>query len=126
LFLLAALTLAGCGGSTPSQPAAAAGLTIVFNDGHGKVSTWQLSCDPPGGTHPDPKAACEALQRGAATALAPVDKTKVCAQLFGGPESAVLTGNWQGRSVDSHLNLKDSCQIARWKALEGLLPHPSR
>ena len=36
-------------------------LVIVYEDGSGQKSRWQLACDPAGGTHPDPAAACEIL-----------------------------------------------------------------
>jgi subtilisin inhibitor-like len=97
-------------------------LTIVVGDGSGSTSTWQLTCDPPGGTHPDPKAACRALETNGAAALPAVPKDKACTQIYGGPETATITGTWQGQPVMSRFARNDGCQISRWKLMEGLLP----
>ena len=108
----------------PETPSAsgATDLTIVVRDGTGKTSTWRLTCDPPGGNHPDPEAACRVLEANGAAALPPVPEDKVCTQIYGGPETATITGTWQGRQVLSQFARNDGCQISRWKLLEGLLP----
>jgi Subtilisin inhibitor-like len=97
-------------------------LTIVVRDGSGKTSTWRLRCDPPGGSHPDPKAACRVLEANGAVALPPVPGNKVCTQIYGGPETATITGTWHGKQVSSQFARNDGCQISRWKLMEGLLP----
>jgi Subtilisin inhibitor-like len=106
---------------TPSS-VEATDLTIVVRDGTGKTSTWRLTCDPPGGSHPDPTVACRVLQANGAAALPPVPEDKVCTQIYGGPETATITGTWQGTQVLSQFARNDGCQISRWKLLEGLLP----
>jgi hypothetical protein len=105
----------------PTQ-SASTDLTIVFNDGSGSKKTWRLTCDPPGGTHPDPKAACRVLEANGAAALPPVPKDKACTQIYGGPETATISGSWQGNRVISRFSRNDGCQISRWKLMEGLLP----
>ena len=47
--------------ATPN-PTGDTDLTIVINNGSSSTVTWRLTCNPPGGTHPDPKAACRALE----------------------------------------------------------------
>jgi Subtilisin inhibitor-like len=107
----------------PSTPAAApTDLTIVINNGSGQTKTWRLTCDPPGGTHPNPTAACRSLEMNGAAALPPVAKDKACTQIYGGPETATITGTWQGERVISRFARNDGCQINRWKLMEGLLP----
>ena len=107
----------------PSPPAAAlTDLTIVINNGSGETKTWRLTCDPPAGTHPNPAAACRALETNGAAALPPVAKDKACTQIYGGPETATISGTWQGERVISRFARTDGCQINRWKLLEGLLP----
>jgi hypothetical protein len=107
----------------PSTPAAApTDLTIVINNGSGETKTWRLTCDPPAGTHPNPTAACRALETNGAAALPPVAKDKACTQIYGGPETATITGTWQGERVISRFARNDGCQINRWKLMEGLLP----
>jgi hypothetical protein len=112
---------------TPSEQAAPAptaetDLTIVVNTGSGATKTWRLTCSPPGGTHPDPEAACRALQSNGTVALPPVPKDKACTQIYGGPETATITGTWQGKPVMSTFARNDGCQISRWKLMQGLLP----
>ena len=97
-------------------------LTIVINDGSGSTTTWRLTCNPAGGTHPDPQAACRALEANGAAALPPVPKDKACTQIYGGPETATVTGTWKGQRVMSRFARNDGCQISRWKLRAGLLP----
>jgi Subtilisin inhibitor-like len=107
--------------ATPS-PAGGTDLTIVINNGSSPTLMWRLTCDPPGGTHPDPKSACRALEANGAVALPPVPEDKACTQIYGGPETATITGTWQGQPVMSRFARNDGCQISRWKLMEGLLP----
>ena len=119
----------GTGGSvTPTEPSAtgaSAGttdLTIVLDDGGGATHTWRLTCDPPGGDHPTPDAACAALAAHGETALPPVPKDRMCTQIYGGPEKATVTGTWRGKQVDSTFSKTNGCEISRWKSMAGLLP----
>lgn len=108
--------------SPPSSPAGGSELVVVVDDGQGVTSTWRLTCSPPGGDHPDPAAACAALEKNGQRALPPVAKDRACTQVYGGAQTATVTGTWQGRSVDSRFSLTNGCEIARWKSLAGLLP----
>jgi Subtilisin inhibitor-like len=112
---------------TPSEqatptPGGDTDLMIVINNGSSSTLTWRLTCNPPGGTHPDPEAACRALEANGAVALPPVPKDKACTQIYGGPETASITGTWEGQPVMSRFARNDGCQISRWKLMEGLLP----
>jgi Subtilisin inhibitor-like len=112
-------------GATSSGSSAVPGdtdLTIVINDGSGSTKTWRLTCNPAGGTHPDPSAACQALEANGAAALPPVPKDKACTQIYGGPETATISGTWKGQRVMSTFARNDGCQISRWKLMAGLLP----
>ena len=118
--------LAACSAPSPEpvvSPSAAPAevLTIVHDDGD-EVTTWQLSCDPPAGTHPDPAAACAVLADRGPAALAPAEPGRMCTQEYGGPDTATVTGRWQGREVDTTFGLRNGCEIARWRALVGVLP----
>ena len=106
---------------TPT-PTSDTDLTIVINKGPSSTVTWRLTCNPPGGTHPDPEAACRALEANGAVALPPVPEDKACTQIYGGPETASITGSWQGQQIMSKFARNDGCQISRWKLMEGLLP----
>ena len=125
--------LAGCGTAsdtktvtplapTTSAASTATALKIVVNEGGGKTDNWTLTCDPAGGTHPHPDAACAALAAKGKTALPPVSKSIMCTQIYGGAQTAEITGTWNGKPVNATLSRQNGCQINRWHALEGLLP----
>ena len=112
---------------TPVEPsssaaAAATDLRIVYEDGAGATTTWRLTCEPPGGNHPDPGAACQALTDHGATALPPVRTDVACTDIYGGAQQASVSGVWQGRRVVSSFSRVNGCEIGRWDALRGLLP----
>jgi hypothetical protein len=123
LLLLAALVSAGCGsgqqpgpGRTGDAPVADQ-LVITVDDGAGGAPrTWTLTCDPPGGDHPDPAAACAALAAARAP-FAPVPPDMACTQIYGGPETARIEGTWRGEPVTADYRRTDGCEIARWRAL---------
>jgi hypothetical protein len=101
-------------------------LTIVADDGTGRTTTWTLTCDPAGGTHPDPDAACAVLAERGGSALPPKRKDVACTEVYGGPETATIRGTWQGRRVASSFSRTDGCEISRWDQLRGLLPPAGR
>jgi hypothetical protein len=143
-LLTAALLTAGCGGGTanapggsvtPTSPAGptsgstsantstgAADLTIIVDSGSGSTTTWHLTCDPSGGDHPTPEQACAVLGQHGRTALPAVPTDRMCTQIYGGPQTAHITGTWRGERVDARLSRINGCEIARWNALTGLLP----
>jgi hypothetical protein len=106
----------------PTAAPGATELTILVDDGAGGKTTWTLTCDPPGGTHPDPAAACRVLHAHGARALPPVRKDVACTQVYGGPQTATITGIWQGGRVGSSFSRINGCEISRWDLLRGLLP----
>jgi hypothetical protein len=100
-------------------------LVIWFSSGTGEGSTWRLTCDPPGGDHPDPVGACRALETNGAAALPPVPKWMRCTMIFGGPERATVTGTWRGQRVSASFDRTNGCEISRWSRLVPLLPAPN-
>ena len=127
--LLPLLLLAGCAGADtvsappPSQqpPPAATSLVVEVVAEQGAAPTrWTLTCDPAGGDHPDPEAACRSL---AATAepFAPVPADALCTQQYGGPQTATVRGTYRGQPVDVSLSRVDGCRISQWDALAALL-----
>ena len=56
------------GGTAPEEPGGIdpvdpTDLRVTVDTGDGQTRTYTLRCDPAGGDHPDPAAACEALAR---------------------------------------------------------------
>ncbi len=85
------------------------------------VVVHRLRCDPAGGDHPRPRAACRDVAA-AAAALAPAPADELCTQQYGGPQTARISGTYRGRQVDVRLDRTDGCAIARWEALGDVLP----
>ncbi|WP_441349409.1 hypothetical protein [Streptomyces sp. 8L] len=47
---------------------------------------------------------------------------RLCTQIYGGPETAHVTGVWHGRVVDATFDRRNGCEITRWRQLVPLLP----
>ncbi|MER7758344.1 SSI family serine proteinase inhibitor [Streptomyces sp. NPDC097619] len=87
--------------------------------------SYELTCKPVGGTHPEAKRACARLESFAAEdtdPFAPVSTRSLCTQQHGGPATARVTGTWRGKPVDAAFDQKNGCEISRWKDLEPVLP----
>jgi hypothetical protein len=105
----------------PDDSPASSRLTVTVTDGPGQPpTTWTLVCDPAGGSHPDPEGACRALEA-ARQPFAPVPADMRCIQVYGGPETATITGTWHGEEVAATYRRTDGCEIARWSALSEVL-----
>ena len=127
------LTACGEGGRAVDVRPAASGssaageattsLTIILDeDGQGPGERFTLTCGPPGGEHPDPEAACSALEAaGGAEAFAPVPKDVACTEIYGGPQTAEVVGAVRGTPVEAQFSRVNGCEIARWDALAPLL-----
>lgn len=109
--------------STPAPGAVPADLTIALDEtGEGAVTRYSLACDPPGGDHPDPVAACQALaEAGGAEAMAAPPRDQVCTEQYGGPQTASVEGTVEGQPVRATFARTNGCQISRWDALAPLL-----
>jgi len=128
------LAVAGCaapagGGSDAAASTSASGavadndLTIVLDRGDGtEPERYTLTCDEtPDGDHPDPSGACTHLE-GLEDPFAPLPTDLACTEQYGGPETARVTGRWQGQDVDVELSRTDGCRISQWASLGPLLP----
>jgi len=102
-------------------PAPAVSLAVtLWPNGTGDALRATLLCDPPGGDHPHPDAACAAVRTNA-TALQPVRADLACTQQYGGPERARVQGTVDGTPVSAELTRANGCEIARWDSLAPLL-----
>jgi len=131
-MLALALVAAGCGADAggddvdTQEPAAqATELEITVwpeGEGVGEPLEYTLRCHPPGGGHPDPVAACEALGELGASAFDPVPPDVMCTQQYGGPQQAHVRGTVDGTPVDARLAYTDGCEIDRWNRLSAVVP----
>ena len=108
-----------------ADAASGTSLTVAYvadADRPGERVRWTLRCDPLGGTHPRRAAVCRELGRLGRDAFRPVPPDVACAQVYGGPQVAIVSGSMGGRRVWARLTRVDGCQIARWERVPGLLP----
>lgn len=99
-------------------------LTVTVSPGPGEPPVaWLLTCDPPGGDHPDPVAACAALDAVPAP-FDPVPPGTISAQVWGGPQTATITGTWRGVPVSATYNRINAAESARWNRLAAVFRSP--
>ncbi|WNO73637.1 SSI family serine proteinase inhibitor [Streptomyces sp. AM8-1-1] len=103
-------------------------LTVIVSDtGNTRTDgTYELMCDPAGGTHPAAAKACarlDELAKERRNPFAPVPEDQMCTMQSGGPATARVTGTWQGQRVDATFNRANGCEISRWRTMEPVLPN---
>ncbi|MET0930981.1 MAG: SSI family serine proteinase inhibitor [Aeromicrobium sp.] len=125
LAAVALAALASCGQDATSDdtaadapPPAGTSLTIVVTPAEdAETSTYELTCDPAGGDHPQPEQACDAIAAAGAGVFEPVPADQMCSQQYGGPQVATITGTYDGEDVDATFNRENGCEIDRWEKL---------
>ena len=121
LTLAVGLAMSGCGkddqtaGGGPSS-ATDLKIRVVAADG-AEPRTMTLTCDPAGGDHPNAKAACAKLAEAGAQTFEAVPADQACTMIFGGPQTATITGTFRGEDVDASFNRANGCEIDRWDTL---------
>jgi len=126
LTALIVLVQAGCGGGSGADTSAEAAIdlkvTLWPNGEAGDSITWTLECEPPGGDHPDPEAACAALTA-VADPFGPVAPPDRCKEIPGGDEDvAVIDGDYRGRQVHSRFTRANACVSGRWDRIAPVFP----
>jgi hypothetical protein len=98
----------------------------VWPDGTGQPAkkVYTLKCAPVGGTLPKRAAACTKLLR-ATRPFAPTPQGMACTMIYGGPQEALVTGQFRGKLVRARFSRKDGCEIARWNRVLFLFPGAS-
>ncbi|MCU1432790.1 MAG: hypothetical protein JWP95_1895 [Actinotalea sp.] len=128
----ALVALSGCATGEPDEldpglPGAegpTTDLVITLDEtGEGtEVRTLTLTCEPEGGTHPDPEAACEAIaEAGGAVAFSTPTDDMTCTEQYGGPQVATVEGKVDGEPVRTTYTRTNGCQISRWDGLAVVL-----
>jgi hypothetical protein len=117
-FVVLAATLSACGKDADSGTSDATALTItVVADEGADPQTYELTCDPSGGDHPQAAQACKALDAAGAKVFDPVPKDQVCTDIYGGPQTATVKGTYEGDQVDATFSRTNGCEIDRWEQL---------
>jgi hypothetical protein len=112
-------TPAPSGAAPPSSapsPAPKVSLDITVSTTPGAPSKhWTLRCDPAGGTHPDPAAACAVLLK-SKNVFAPLPKGIMCPMIRVGTKTAIVKGTYFGKHVDTTFT-PGGCKLAQWEQI---------
>jgi hypothetical protein len=97
-----------------TRPAGGVGRALgLRRRGQGQSKVWTLRCDPPGGTFPNAKDACERLDD-IDQPFAETAEDAVCTEKYGGPQLLSVQGVYRDESVNARFDRTDGCEIARW------------
>jgi hypothetical protein len=122
VLLCLLVLLAGCGAeeerAAPAQAPSAQLVVRVDPDGTGSAPAKELtlSCASPGES-----AACRSADGLKAADLEPVSPKRVCTDIFGGPETATISGRLEGKPVSARFSRRNGCEVARWERVAALL-----
>lgn len=76
---------------------------------------WTLTCDPAGGDHPDPEAACAEIEDIGVEPFTMDTTDMMCTMEIGGPEVVQVTGTVNGTEIDTEFNKQNGCEIDRFE-----------
>ena len=121
LLLCALLGLAGCGGDEePAAPPGGGGgggaIELVVRldrdgpQGPGIAEELRVTCG-----EGDASAACRAAGRLKPRDFGPVPDNVACTDIFGGPQTARISGTLRGERVSASFSRSDGCEINRWE-----------
>jgi len=126
--LLAALVLAAIvSASASAAPSSGTSLKITFWSDSSKPLgrwSWTLRCNPAGGSLQKPTRACTRLLARGVKLFAPVPKSSVCTEIYGGPQRARVVGTLKGQPVRATFSRTNGCEIARWQRISPWLVPP--
>ncbi len=115
--MLLLLVPAGCGGSSDSGAVTDLRITVWPQGKTGVSISRTLNCPQGTGSLPKARAACSKLQRIEAAAFAPVPTGTVCSEIYGGPQTARVSGRLAGQPIEADFKRTNGCEIARWGRL---------
>ncbi|MBB4935561.1 hypothetical protein F4561_006455 [Lipingzhangella halophila] len=86
-----------------------------------EAGTWTLTCAPAGGDHPAPEAACADLEDVGVEAFDEAPGDQMCTHIYGGPETAEVSGHVAGTEVDTEFTRENGCEIDRYDTMGAVL-----
>ena len=122
LALALVLVVAGCSGGTgnPGPAGSQLSVTVRPQGKAGPIFSATLSCPGGTGTIPNAPSVCAKLSGVDRSAFAPVPRGTACTDIYGGPQTATVTGTFDGKAIDEAFSRNNGCEIARWQRLEFL------
>lgn len=121
----AVLAVAGCSSAAPGGQGGTgtpAKVMLTFNvtgGPAGQPKHLTLNCEPTGGTHPDPAAACAALLK-LNKPFAPRSKAIACPMILRSDQKILVTGTWLGKTVH-RIVLDGGCDLVLFSKLHKIL-----
>ena len=118
----AALAAAGCGSDSDSEdedsPSAAGTslevtLDIDGEQGDEAARTGSVACES--------QVDCPGAESLTVADFEPVPAETACTEIFGGPETAIITGNLAGEPVEGEFSRANGCEIERFDRFVPLL-----
>jgi hypothetical protein len=108
-LLVVALPFAVSGVASASR---APSLVLMIVAQNGDSESVALTCDPPGGTHPNAKSACAEIKaaKGDFTALPGASGQTTCTMEYQ-PVTARAEGTWRGKPVDWAHDYGNGCTL---------------
>jgi hypothetical protein len=100
-------------------------VTVWPHGRKGASHSWTLRCAPAGGTLPRRTSACRRLAR-LSHPFRPVPPNVACTDIYGGPQTALVTGRLRGHRVRASFNRRNGCEIDRWNRVRFLFPAATR
>jgi hypothetical protein len=127
-LVVAALAVAtvACGDDSSAGDSQTVNLTVRVADGNGKVVEGTLECSDGSATgggfyENGAEQHCrDALAMKKLLTTQPADD-RVCTQLYGGPQTARITGTFGAQDVARDLKRTNGCEIEDWKQVDALL-----
>ena len=107
--LAAVLATAG-GAAAAARPRT--DLTLVYMAEAGYATAVTLRCDPPGGAHPKPAAACRTL-RAVGGRPARIKPARTMCTMIYAPITAQVTGKWRGKKISWSRTYGNTCEMTR-------------
>jgi hypothetical protein len=103
--------LAGTATAVPAAAAMPSALTLTATTDGQAPHVVELTCDPDGGTHPDPQTACMQLsQVDGDIAQLPATQAHIFCPMIFQPITVTATGLWRGRTVLFQDKYTNSCE----------------
>jgi hypothetical protein len=99
-------------GAVAAPHARRTALTLSYMADSGYATAVKLRCDPAGGAHPAPTAACDELRLvgGRPDRLRPA---RMMCMLIYAPITAAITGTWKGQSIRWSQTYGNTCEMSR-------------
>jgi hypothetical protein len=95
-----------------AQPQARTQLTLSYMAEAGYAVAVVLRCHPPGGGHPRPVKACNALASAGGVPSNLIPARTMCMMIYA-PVTAKVAGTWNGRRVNWSRKYGNTCEMNR-------------